>query len=192
MVILEKQIHILLALSNALRIYSTSVQVYWRDNRSDGIWWHRISRPVFKDSTSTRLPSHARWRATCKLSINMPYQFLVWILKSDHSCFQHDAHAMVPGVVSTVVSDSPFKIFIGGLPNYLNDDQASLFLFSNLIQIGDHNHRIIYSTYWFYRSKNFCQLSDRSRHLIWLRMVWVVCRRDTLFASTSTLLSPIP
>ena len=28
------------------------------------------------------------------------------------------------GVVSTVVSDSPFKIFIGGLPNYLNDDQV--------------------------------------------------------------------
>jgi splicing factor U2AF subunit len=29
------------------------------------------------------------------------------------------------GVVSTVVADSPFKIFIGGLPNYLNDDQVS-------------------------------------------------------------------
>jgi hypothetical protein len=24
-----------------------------------------------------------------------------------------------------VVADSPFKIFIGGLPNYLNDDQVS-------------------------------------------------------------------
>jgi len=30
----------------------------------------------------------------------------------------------VPGVVSTVVTDSPFKIFLGGLPNYLNDDQV--------------------------------------------------------------------
>ena len=29
------------------------------------------------------------------------------------------------GLVSTVVADSPFKIFIGGLPNYLNDDQVS-------------------------------------------------------------------
>jgi splicing factor U2AF subunit len=29
------------------------------------------------------------------------------------------------GVVSTVVTDSPFKIFIGGLPNYLTDDQVS-------------------------------------------------------------------
>ncbi|XP_063223612.1 splicing factor U2AF 50 kDa subunit isoform X8 [Bacillus rossius redtenbacheri] len=29
----------------------------------------------------------------------------------------------VPGVISTVVPDSPHKIFIGGLPNYLNEDQ---------------------------------------------------------------------
>ncbi|XP_039979494.1 splicing factor U2AF 65 kDa subunit-like isoform X5 [Xiphias gladius] len=32
----------------------------------------------------------------------------------------------VPGVVSTVVPDSPHKLFIGGLPNYLNDDQTSI------------------------------------------------------------------
>jgi len=31
----------------------------------------------------------------------------------------------VPGVVSTVVQDSANKIFIGGLPNYLNEDQVS-------------------------------------------------------------------
>jgi len=30
----------------------------------------------------------------------------------------------VPGVISTVVSDSMHKIFIGGLPNYLNEDQV--------------------------------------------------------------------
>lgn len=36
----------------------------------------------------------------------------------------------VPGVVSTVVSDSPFKIFIGGLPNYLTDDQVKELLTS--------------------------------------------------------------
>lgn len=29
------------------------------------------------------------------------------------------------GVVSTVVPDSAHKLFIGGLPNYLNDDQVS-------------------------------------------------------------------
>ncbi|CAF3731926.1 unnamed protein product [Rotaria sp. Silwood1] len=36
----------------------------------------------------------------------------------------------VPGLVSTVVADSPFKIFIGGLPNYLNDDQVKELLMS--------------------------------------------------------------
>lgn len=30
------------------------------------------------------------------------------------------------GVVSTVVPDSAHKLFIGGLPNYLNDDQVSI------------------------------------------------------------------
>jgi splicing factor U2AF subunit len=30
-------------------------------------------------------------------------------------------------LVSTVVADSPFKIFIGGLPNYLTDDQVRFF-----------------------------------------------------------------
>lgn len=38
--------------------------------------------------------------------------------------------ATVPGVVSTVVGDSPFKIFIGGLPNYLTDDQVKELLTS--------------------------------------------------------------
>jgi hypothetical protein len=32
----------------------------------------------------------------------------------------------VLGVISTVVPDSPHKIFIGGLPNYLNEDQVCL------------------------------------------------------------------
>ncbi|XP_071796582.1 splicing factor U2AF 50 kDa subunit-like [Asterias amurensis] len=36
----------------------------------------------------------------------------------------------VPGVVSTVVQDSPHKIFIGGLPNYLTDDQVKELLSS--------------------------------------------------------------
>ncbi len=36
------------------------------------------------------------------------------------------ASITVPGgVISTVVPDSPHKIFIGGLPNYLNEDQVS-------------------------------------------------------------------
>ncbi|XP_017484563.1 PREDICTED: splicing factor U2AF 50 kDa subunit-like [Rhagoletis zephyria] len=38
--------------------------------------------------------------------------------------------SIVPGVVSTVVGDSPYKIFIGGLPNYLNEDQVKELLMS--------------------------------------------------------------
>lgn len=37
-------------------------------------------------------------------------------------------NAPVLGVISTVVPDSPHKIFIGGLPNYLNEDQVSVSL----------------------------------------------------------------
>lgn len=36
----------------------------------------------------------------------------------------------VPGVVSTVVQNSPNKIFIGGLPSYLNEDQVKELLVS--------------------------------------------------------------
>lgn len=36
-----------------------------------------------------------------------------------------NSHPVVPiGVISTVVPDSPHKIFIGGLPNYLSEDQV--------------------------------------------------------------------
>jgi hypothetical protein len=30
----------------------------------------------------------------------------------------------IPGVVSTTVADTPNKIYIGGLPTYLNDEQV--------------------------------------------------------------------
>jgi len=36
----------------------------------------------------------------------------------------------MPGVVSTVVPDSPNKLFIGGIPNYLNEDQVKELLTS--------------------------------------------------------------
>lgn len=36
--------------------------------------------------------------------------------------------SVISGVVSTVVPDSAHKLFIGGLPNYLNDDQVGLLL----------------------------------------------------------------
>lgn len=36
--------------------------------------------------------------------------------------------------VSTIVPDSPHKIFIGGLPNYLNEDQVwkYIYLFNSI------------------------------------------------------------
>ena len=34
------------------------------------------------------------------------------------------AAAHIPGVVSTVVADGPYKVFCGGLPTYLTDDQV--------------------------------------------------------------------
>ncbi|XP_037928663.1 splicing factor U2AF 50 kDa subunit-like [Teleopsis dalmanni] len=36
----------------------------------------------------------------------------------------------MPGVISNVVPDSPHKIFVGGLPNYLSDDQVKELLLS--------------------------------------------------------------
>ncbi|KAL3320822.1 U2 small nuclear RNA auxiliary factor 2 [Cichlidogyrus casuarinus] len=36
----------------------------------------------------------------------------------------------IPGVVSTIVQDTPHKIFIGGLPNFLNEDQVKELLVS--------------------------------------------------------------
>ena len=36
----------------------------------------------------------------------------------------------LPGVISTVVADSQHKIFIGGLPNYLNEEQVQELLTS--------------------------------------------------------------
>lgn len=38
--------------------------------------------------------------------------------------------APVSGVISTVVPDSPHKIFIGGLPNYLNEDQVGCTMYT--------------------------------------------------------------
>lgn len=40
------------------------------------------------------------------------------------------APGYIPGVVSTVVPDSPNKVFLGGLPNYLNEDQVKELLTS--------------------------------------------------------------
>jgi splicing factor U2AF subunit len=38
--------------------------------------------------------------------------------------------ALLVGVISTVVPDTPNKIFVGGLPSYLSDDQVRYPLYS--------------------------------------------------------------
>lgn len=56
----------------------------------------------------------------------------------------------VPGVVSTVVGDSPYKIFIGGLPNYLNEDQVKGLLFffpEKLICLANNEMILIFQNY---------------------------------------------
>ena len=42
----------------------------------------------------------------------------------------HSGSGDVPGVVSMVVPDSANKVFLGGLPNYLNEDQVKELLTS--------------------------------------------------------------
>lgn len=41
------------------------------------------------------------------------------------------------GVISTVVPDSPHKIFIGGLPAYLNEDQVTMNLLLVFLGLGE-------------------------------------------------------
>lgn len=45
------------------------------------------------------------------------------------------------GVVSTVVPDSAHKLFIGGLPNYLNDDQVSSWFYFQTKQFSFSSNR---------------------------------------------------
>ena len=44
--------------------------------------------------------------------------------------FEGNAFGGIPGMISTVVSDSPNKLFVAGLPNYLNDEQVKELLTS--------------------------------------------------------------
>ena len=45
-----------------------------------------------------------------------------------------DGFAGVPGVVSTVVPDSLQKVFVGGLPNYLNEEQVGISTEINILE----------------------------------------------------------
>ena len=58
---------------------------------------------------------------------------LVWV-GINKKVFEHfelnivagNAFGGIPGMISTVVSDSPNKLFVAGLPNYLNDEQVKV------------------------------------------------------------------
>ncbi len=111
----------------------------WNDT-GHGIWWHHFPGTEFKDSSTTRLPASARheWESQClcprHVSLLLPQflyaqcfvlfiqKFWSYSFNLDH-CWSHSGSFSV-GVVSTVVPDSAHKLFIGGLPNYLNDDQV--------------------------------------------------------------------
>ena len=53
-----------------------------------------------------------------------------YFFKQYDECLIVGMMGSMPGVVSTVVPDSPNKLFIGGLPNYLNEDQVKELLTS--------------------------------------------------------------
>lgn len=89
------------------------------------------------------------------------------------------------GVVSTVVPDSPHKLFIGGLPNYLNDDQVfnwehthqvhSCFL-SHLLRFLSHlecAQNMFYISLW--QNQKVCCVREkteiRARNRTWPRSI---------------------
>merc|ERR1719431_636498 len=68
------------------------------------------------------------------LKIRRPHDYQPMPGLTDHPTLtmpgMPDNVPIIAGVVSTVVPDSPNKIFIGGLPNYLNEDQVKELLMS--------------------------------------------------------------
>ncbi|KAB7495671.1 Splicing factor U2AF subunit [Armadillidium nasatum] len=64
------------------------------------------------------------------LKIRRPHDYQPMPGMSEHPNLAMTVAGPLSGVVSTVVPDSPHKIFIGGLPNYLNEDQVKELLMS--------------------------------------------------------------
>jgi splicing factor U2AF subunit len=63
---------------------------------------------------------------------------------------------MLPGMVGTTVADSPNKLFIGGLPTYLNDEQVMELLKSfgelksfNLVKEGTAAGGVSKASFWY-------------------------------------------
>ncbi|XP_055841530.1 splicing factor U2AF 50 kDa subunit [Episyrphus balteatus] len=64
------------------------------------------------------------------LKIRRPHDYQPMPGMTDSQPINAPASEFHSGVISTVVPDSPHKIFIGGLPNYLNEDQVKELLLS--------------------------------------------------------------
>lgn len=60
------------------------------------------------------------------LKIRRPHDYQPTPGTSDGNA-SHNKHSLeqVSGIINTVVADSPHKMFLGGLPNYLNENQVS-------------------------------------------------------------------
>ena len=80
------------------------------------------------------------------LKIRRPHDYQPMPGMSDGAVNASNNHQVGPvtGVISTVVPDSPHKIFIGGLPNYLNEDQVSC-IASVLVSICVNDFFLFYS-----------------------------------------------
>ena len=105
------------------------------------------------------------------------------------------------GVVSTVVQDSPHKIFIGGLPNYLNEDQVIVWL---KVGVRDAEYVKLHILSWLnvIWSLRSCEIGSRSvgtvvrfgrcmdvRGTIHVEEVWcccLCCRSSSLSGLVST------
>lgn len=106
------------------------VSVSGWDDAGHGLRWNYFPGSVAEDQKTSRL-STATWylRATCfprpRSVINLPSARNIFVYLTDNlRLFLSRVCCWFIGVVSTVVPDSPHKLFIGGLPNYLNDDQV--------------------------------------------------------------------
>ena len=86
------------------------------------VWETRFCQPWLGCYAWGKLVDGGMWACCHHSRHNGPVpvcwvKLLPWGPKPTYSPFP-------PGVVSTVVPDSAHKLFIGGLPNYLNDDQV--------------------------------------------------------------------
>ena len=75
-----------------------------------------------ESAVSRDLIQHCTWQLASFINLLHPFCRGVCVCVCSDMQPKH-----IPGVVSTVVPDGPWKIFCGGLPTYLSDDQVGSF-----------------------------------------------------------------